>query len=92
MRTKHKPNKSTLKRFKVTGTGKLKMQRVKRRHLLSGRSGDMLRRLARPGILDETHAKPIRANIGHAGKNPAKIAHLKKLAMQKKAAEAGESE
>ena len=83
MRTRHKPNKSTLKRFKVTGTGKLKFQRTKRRHLLSNRSGDLMRRMSRPGILPETHAKPIRATIGHAGKNPAKIAHLKKLAAQK---------
>ena len=86
-RTTHKPNKSTIKRFKVTGTGKLKHMQTKRRHLLSRRSADLKRRLGKPDILAESHAKPIRALIGKGGKNPAKIAHLRRLALQKKLAE-----
>lgn len=88
MRTTLKPNKSVKKRFKVTATGKLKYQKGNRRHLLSGRSGDMLRRAARPGVLDEQLAASIRPIIGAAGKNPAKIAELKMRAMKAKAAEA----
>ena len=38
MAYKFKPRKSVTKRFRVSGTGKLKHIRSKRRHLLSGRS------------------------------------------------------
>ena len=89
-RTTHKPNKSTVKRFKVTATGKLKHQQTKRRHLLSRRSADLKRRLGKPDILAESHAKPIRALIGKSKKNPAKLAHLRRLALAAKQAEQGE--
>ncbi|MEM8873177.1 MAG: 50S ribosomal protein L35 [Planctomycetota bacterium] len=87
MRTTHKPNKSYKKRVKVTATGKVVYQQANRRHLLSGRTGDQLRRYARPGVLDETQAKPIRALIGKAGKNPTKVAYLKEQARRKAEAE-----
>ncbi|MEM6562213.1 MAG: bL35 family ribosomal protein [Planctomycetota bacterium] len=87
MRTTHKPNKSYKKRVKITATGKVVYQQGNRRHLLSGRTGDQLRRYARPAVLDETQGKPIRALIGAGGKNPAKIAYLKQQAMKKKSSE-----
>lgn len=84
---KIKPKKAVAKRFRVTGTGKLKHQRRFTRHLLSGRSGDMLRRLNRPGVLDESDAKEFRRILG-VKKNPAKIRHLRAM----KAAQAEKAE
>lgn len=80
MAYKYKPRKAVKQRFKVTGTGKLKHQRTKRRHLLSGRSGDKLRDLARPSVLSETHAKPLRVAMGCEGLKPKRTAHRRKLA------------
>ncbi len=79
MAYKFKPRKSVLQRFKVTSTGKLKHQRTLRRHLLSGRSGDKKRALCRPDVLVEGHSKPLRVAMGVAGKNPARIAHIRRM-------------
>ncbi len=46
---KQKTNKSLKKRFRVTGTGKLKRNHANRRHLLSGRSSKRMRKLRKPG-------------------------------------------
>jgi large subunit ribosomal protein L35 len=83
MAYKFKPRKSVLQRFKVTGTGKLKHQRTKRRHLLSGRSGDKMRALCRPAVLSEGHSKPLRVAMGVAGKNPIRKAHDRQVAAAK---------
>lgn len=47
---KQKTNKSVKKRFRVTGTGKLKRAKANRRHLLAGRTSKRKRQLRRPAI------------------------------------------
>jgi large subunit ribosomal protein L35 len=49
---KQKTNKSVKKRFRVTGTGKIKRNKANRRHLLAGRSSKRKRQLRQPYILE----------------------------------------
>jgi len=48
---KAKTNKSVAKRFRVTGTGKLKRNKANKRHLLAGRTTKRKRQLRRSEIL-----------------------------------------
>jgi large subunit ribosomal protein L35 len=80
MAYKFKPRKSVKQRFKVTATGKLKHQRTLRRHLLSGRSGDKKRTMARPDVLDERMCNRLRLAMGVEGKKPKQIAHRRRVA------------
>ena len=48
---KYKPNKSVAKRFRVTGTGKLKRRHTLSTHLRSARDAKKKRHLGRPAIL-----------------------------------------
>lgn len=48
---KAKTNKSVAKRFRVTGTGKIKRNKANKRHLLSGRTTKRKRQLRRSEIL-----------------------------------------
>ena len=45
-----KTNKSVKKRFRVTGTGKVKRNQCGKRHLLSGRTAKRKRQLRGPAI------------------------------------------
>ena len=89
MSYKFKPRKSIARRFRVTGTGKLKHERTLRRHLLSGRSGDKKRAMARPAIMSEGHAKNFRLAMGLSKLNPKRLKHERalKAAAEAKAAE-----
>ena len=69
-----------LKRFKVTGTGKLMRGCGFNSHLNSGRSGNMKRRLGGTEVVAEGHAKNYRKFMGISKKNPVKIAHDRALA------------
>jgi large subunit ribosomal protein L35 len=51
---KMKTNKSITKRFRVTGTGKLKRNQGNKRHLLSGRTSKRKRQLRRTVILPQS--------------------------------------
>ena len=51
---KAKTNKSVKKRFRVTGTGKLKRNQSNKRHLLSGRTAKRKRQLRRAEILPQS--------------------------------------
>lgn len=79
MSYKFKPKKSIKKRFKVTATGKLKAGHTKTSHLRSGRSSKMKRRLGRPQILFEGHARNMRHMLGVSGLRPKQIAHERSL-------------
>ena len=79
MAYKFKPRKAVKKRFRVTATGKLKHERTLRRHLLSVRSGDKKRALARPDVLSETHSKALRVAMGISGLNPKRTAHNRRV-------------
>jgi large subunit ribosomal protein L35 len=50
---KQKTNKSLTKRFRVTGTGKLKRNKTFKRHLLAGRTSKRKRQLRQPGLVPE---------------------------------------
>jgi large subunit ribosomal protein L35 len=80
---KFKPSKSVAKRFKVSKTGKLKHRREKNSHLRSGRDSAMKRRLGRPAVLAEGHARNMRKFMGVSKLKPAKIAHERALAEKK---------
>ncbi|HWE96432.1 MAG TPA: 50S ribosomal protein L35 [Tepidisphaeraceae bacterium] len=77
---KLKPNKSVAKRFKVTKTGKLKRGHCLTSHLMSSRPANKRRKLRRPAILFEGHAKNMRALMGVSKLKPAKVAHERALA------------
>ena len=76
---KFKPNKGVAKRFKATGTGKLKRRHQFSTHLRSGRSANMKRRLGRPAILGEGHSRNMRRFMGISGTKPNRIAHERAL-------------
>jgi large subunit ribosomal protein L35 len=75
MAYKFKPNKSVAKRFKVTKTGKLKRHHSKTSHLMSARSPATKRKLRRPAIVFEGHARNMRALMGIGGLHPGKAEH-----------------
>jgi large subunit ribosomal protein L35 len=50
MATKNKTNRSIAKRFKITGTGKLKHSNGKRRHLLAGRTSKAKRQARQQAV------------------------------------------
>jgi large subunit ribosomal protein L35 len=71
----YKPCKGLLKRFKVTGTGKLKRRCGFNSHLNSGRSGNMKRRLGGSELVHVGHARNYRRFMGLAKLNPERLAH-----------------
>ena len=85
MAYKYKPNKSVAKRFKVTGTGKLKHRHTLSTHLRSVRDAKKKRHLGRPAILSEGHARNMREMMGIKGKRPGKIRHDRELKAMEKA-------
>ncbi|MCR5590254.1 MAG: 50S ribosomal protein L35 [Lachnospiraceae bacterium] len=54
---KIKTNRSAAKRFKVTGTGKLKRNKAYRRHILTKKTTKNKRNLRHATITDETNVK-----------------------------------
>jgi large subunit ribosomal protein L35 len=83
---KLKPNKSVLKRFKITKTGKVKRHHCKTSHLMSARTPAKKRELRGTELVAEGFARNIRrlAGVGHL--NPARAAHLKAIKARKAAA------
>ena len=63
---KAKTNKSVKKRFRVTGTGKLKRNQSNKRHLLAGRTSKRKRHLRRPEILPNSITKKYLRSLGEA--------------------------
>ncbi|MBO6137989.1 MAG: 50S ribosomal protein L35 [Lachnospiraceae bacterium] len=54
---KMKTNKSAAKRFKVTGTGKLKRNKAYKRHILTKKSPKTKRNLRQAVVTDSTNEK-----------------------------------
>lgn len=52
-----KTSKSAAKRFKVTGTGKLKRNKAYKRHILTKKSTKTKRNLRKPTTVDQTNVK-----------------------------------
>ncbi|MBO36160.1 MAG: 50S ribosomal protein L35 [Verrucomicrobiales bacterium] len=58
-----KTRKSVAKRFKVTGSGRVKRRHAGMRHLLSVKSSKRRRKLGLGGMVDKTDEKRILANL-----------------------------
>ena len=54
---KMKTSKSAAKRFKVTGTGKLKRSKAYKQHILTKKTTKRKRTLRQPAITDATNVK-----------------------------------
>jgi large subunit ribosomal protein L35 len=60
---KIKTNRGAAKRFKKTGTGKIKAKRAFARHILTKKSANRKRGLRSPKIISKTDEKGIKALI-----------------------------
>ena len=54
---KVKTNRAAAKRFKLTGTGKLKRNKAYKRHILTKKSAKRKRNLRQPAITDASNVK-----------------------------------
>ena len=54
---KVKTNRAPAKRFKLTGTGKLKRNKAYKRHILTKKSAKTKRNLRKPAMTDATNVK-----------------------------------
>ncbi len=54
---KMKTSRAAAKRFKATGTGKLKRNKAYRRHILTKKTTKNKRNLRHPAMVDETNVK-----------------------------------
>ena len=61
---KMKTNKSVAKRFKVTGSGKLRRQKAGRRHLLEHKPSTLTRRLAGTEDVAKADVKRVKKLLG----------------------------
>ena len=57
---KLKTNRAAAKRFKVTGTGKLKRSKAFTSHILTKKSPKRKRNLRKAGLVDQTNLKQMR--------------------------------
>ncbi len=55
--SKLRTNKAAAKRFKLTGTGKLKRSKAFTNHILTKKSPKTKRNLRHPGLVDKTNEK-----------------------------------
>ncbi len=84
MAYKYKPSKAVAKRFRVSGTGKLKRNHSLTSHLRSSRPSKKKRELRRPEILFEGHARNMRRFMGIGKLKPNKVIHERALAAKKR--------
>ena len=61
---KQKTHSGTAKRFKVTGSGKLRRERAGRRHILEKKSSKLKRRLDGTTDVSQNDAKRVRKQLG----------------------------
>lgn len=54
---KQKTNRAAAKRFKATGTGKLKRNKAYRRHILTKKTTKNKRQLRKSGLVDASNVK-----------------------------------
>ncbi|MDP9172820.1 MAG: 50S ribosomal protein L35 [Planctomycetota bacterium] len=91
MAYKFKPNKSVAKRLRRTKTGKLKHNHSFTSHLMSARPSSKRRKLRRPAIMFEGHARNMRKLLGISGLHPGKTRHDREMAAEAKAEGAAET-
>ncbi|MDH3973666.1 MAG: 50S ribosomal protein L35 [Deltaproteobacteria bacterium] len=63
---KMKTNRGTAKRFKVTGTGKIKRQKANTNHILTKKAQKRKRQLGHDGLVAESDKKSISRLIPYA--------------------------
>lgn len=63
---RRKTKKSAVKRFKITGTGKVLRAHAGRRHLLQGKSAKRKRQLAKAALVDKTDVARVKACLPFA--------------------------
>ena len=63
---KMKTNRAAAKRFKVTGTGKVRRSKAYKSHLLSKKSPKRKRNLRRAGLVDSTNMHGLRRLLPYA--------------------------
>ncbi len=64
---KMKTHRATAKRVSFTGTGKLKRNRMNRRHLLDAKTTKRKRHLRMPTTVDRTQEKTVKAMLPYGG-------------------------
>ena len=57
---KMKTSRSAAKRFKLTGTGKLKRSKAYKRHILTKKTTKNKRNLRKPAMVDSTNVKTMK--------------------------------
>ena len=55
-----KTSRAAAKRFKVTGSGKLKRNKAYKRHILTKKSAKTKRNLRKPAMVDSTNVKTMK--------------------------------
>lgn len=63
---KIKTNRAAAKRFKKTGTGKLRRAKAFKSHLLTSKTAKRKRNLRKPGLVDSTNVRGIRRLLPYA--------------------------
>ncbi|MEK6758781.1 MAG: 50S ribosomal protein L35 [Deltaproteobacteria bacterium] len=63
---KLKTNSGAAKRFKLTGTGKVKRRKSGMRHILTSKSPSVKRELGHSGLISKTHEASIKKLIPYA--------------------------
>lgn len=63
---KMKTNKAASKRFKMTGTGKIKYNKANKQHILTKKSPKRKRNLRKADIIDKTNVKSIKRMLPYA--------------------------
>ena len=63
---KMKSNSGAKKRFKLTGTGRVKRNKAYRRHILTKKSSTQKRRLRDKALVDSTQEHQIKAMLPYA--------------------------
>ena len=63
---KIKTNKGAAKRFKITGTGKVKRMKAGMRHILTSKARKSKRALRQAGLISETHVRSIKRLIPYS--------------------------
>ncbi|MGH9106912.1 MAG: 50S ribosomal protein L35 [Acidimicrobiales bacterium] len=61
---KHRTDRGAAKRFKVTGTGRLRRRQAMRSHLLEKKSSGRVRRLARPQDVSPADRRSVKRLLG----------------------------
>ena len=61
---KQKTRRGAAKRFRLTGSGKLKRNKANHRHMLIRRSKSVKRKMRNAGIVDGSDSKKVRRMIG----------------------------